>query len=782
MQSYIQSLFLGFPACMFFPLTRYVAAACAVADADEDEQILSGMMSPPSGYSSGEEDTDNLPYANAEILSAMQQEVERLKQQEAKAAAAAKAGGKEGGQPQAGAPQQQQQQQEEEGLHPARALVNGAAGGSSGSGEGGAAAVDESSDLGSDVDSLTLDELPTPSEVAAAIAEGLGHPNHHEPPPPVHEGDITSGSAGPLKAAMKAGKGKSRLGPAARKLDMGESESGVEAHPPSKLEGMLLDSTYSMVDRNKSPAEYESILEEQKRSEELQQQQQKRQQEEEEQQKRELEQQQEAVNLAGGGSAALTSSADGNSPKMTFIGNALKAKGVAFDPAASYSIDEVDLVSTSKAPSSAAAVPQPQDSAASSSKAATDRCVRSLDASGMEVGGEASPSTQMAVPVSQKAAPLHVGDGEGGSIPEVRGFSPAKGPAYVPGNASGADADSSSSSSSTSISGRSRSPGRAGGMAKGKGSMLSSALREQREQGGATTAAGAAAEVEEEEEDTATSPAKGASRSVAGGGGAVRGNGVVAGSALESFGSTTDMLLVEAEEAAAAAKQGTAAAAVNAKQERTAAAEEADRVEVVIPQSPTSSSPVATAAAIPVPARSPIRDEPFAVSSPGVLGTSPMEGYYGVGPSGGLEGTSPSAGVLAAGAGHLALGLQGFAVSACGHLLAPGLSSVEAQQLFEAHKLTAAGWGECWRELLGVGGGEGQQQQPQPQEKLVVRIGGVLYSWQQAAPMVIGFLAFGGKWDHLVVSQEGEGPLPMRLAMEREPGSAKKVRLMGLGA
>lgn len=52
-----------------------ISGPCA-ADQDEDDEILSGMMSPPSGYSSGDEGT---PYANADILSAVKQEVEKLK-------------------------------------------------------------------------------------------------------------------------------------------------------------------------------------------------------------------------------------------------------------------------------------------------------------------------------------------------------------------------------------------------------------------------------------------------------------------------------------------------------------------------------------------------------------------------------------------------------------------------------------------------------------------------------------------------------------------------------
>jgi hypothetical protein len=66
--------------------------------------MLSGMMSPPSGYSS--DDAAGAPFANEQMLSAVKQEVERLKRSEPGDAAAASGSQQEAGKAQAAPPQQ----------------------------------------------------------------------------------------------------------------------------------------------------------------------------------------------------------------------------------------------------------------------------------------------------------------------------------------------------------------------------------------------------------------------------------------------------------------------------------------------------------------------------------------------------------------------------------------------------------------------------------------------------------------------------------------------------
>ncbi|CAD7699739.1 unnamed protein product [Ostreobium quekettii] len=82
-------------------------------------------------------------------------------------------------------------------------------------------------------------------------------------------------------------------------------------------------------------------------------------------------------------------------------------------------------------------------------------------------------------------------------------------------------------------------------------------------------------------------------------------------------------------------------------------------------------------------------------------------------------------------------GLQGFELSLCGHLLRPGMTPKEARTAFEENRIT--------QEQFSVEGVRLAQSR-----RLVCRTGGMLYPWSAAAPMVLGMLAFGGRWDNLI--------------------------------
>jgi hypothetical protein len=142
-------------------------------------------------------------------------------------------------------------------------------------------------------------------------------------------------------------------------------------------------------------------------------------------------------------------------------------------------------------------------------------------------------------------------------------------------------------------------------------------------------------------------------------------------------------------------------------------------------------------------------------ASPGVLGTSPLEGFYGIGtPSGAAAGSGSS---LA-----LALGLQ---LSTCRGLLRAGMEPAEALAAFESQRLTAGAWGEQGPGLLQQEGGEA----------LVVRLGDALYSWQQAAPLVLGLLAFGTKPEAALGALPADAVLPLKLPITKSSSLEKKV-------
>jgi hypothetical protein len=142
-------------------------------------------------------------------------------------------------------------------------------------------------------------------------------------------------------------------------------------------------------------------------------------------------------------------------------------------------------------------------------------------------------------------------------------------------------------------------------------------------------------------------------------------------------------------------------------------------------------------------------------ASPGVLGTSPLEGFYGIGtPSGAAAGSGSS---LA-----LALGLQ---LSTCRGLLKAGMEPAEALAAFESQRLTAGAWGDQGPALLQQEGGEA----------LVVRLGDALYSWQQAAPLLLGLLAFGTKLEVALGTLPADPVLPLKLPITKTSSLEKKV-------
>ncbi|WIA29421.1 hypothetical protein OEZ86_011924 [Tetradesmus obliquus] len=113
------------------------------------------------------------------------------------------------------------------------------------------------------------------------------------------------------------------------------------------------------------------------------------------------------------------------------------------------------------------------------------------------------------------------------------------------------------------------------------------------------------------------------------------------------------------------------------------------------------------------------------------------------------------------GSGPLALGLSGFQLSLCGSLLRADMPAGEAQQVFETQRLSAEAWEERGVSLVA-------------HPDLVVKIGGSLYSWQVAAPMVVGMLAFGGRWEHLT-GLDPQGIFPIKLADDHSSAAKKAV-------
>ena len=86
----------------------------------------------------------------------------------------------------------------------------------------------------------------------------------------------------------------------------------------------------------------------------------------------------------------------------------------------------------------------------------------------------------------------------------------------------------------------------------------------------------------------------------------------------------------------------------------------------------------------------------------------------------------------------------------------------EAYQAFQAHRVSETQFAEQGAELIS-------------RTSLMCRLGDRLFPWSQAAPVVMGALAFGGDWQHLLPADGG----PVAVPPPEAPASrtdARKVR------
>lgn len=91
-------------------------------------------------------------------------------------------------------------------------------------------------------------------------------------------------------------------------------------------------------------------------------------------------------------------------------------------------------------------------------------------------------------------------------------------------------------------------------------------------------------------------------------------------------------------------------------------------------------------------------------------------------------------------------------------------SPEEAAQIFEAHLITSKDFAASAPQMLSS-------------SDLVCRVGGFLYPWRTAAPLVLGALAFGGSWESLL--PEGSAgikvALPPGIGPPQEMADVRKV-------
>ncbi|KAL3140747.1 hypothetical protein ABBQ32_005301 [Trebouxia sp. C0010 RCD-2024] len=127
--------------------------------------------------------------------------------------------------------------------------------------------------------------------------------------------------------------------------------------------------------------------------------------------------------------------------------------------------------------------------------------------------------------------------------------------------------------------------------------------------------------------------------------------------------------------------------------------------------------------------------------------------------SGRLVGAGSSAG------GHAAdawASLAGFEISLCGDHLSPAMSPVEAYQAFQAHRVSEPQFTEHGPLLV-------------TRPSLMCRLGDRILPWTQAAPVVMGVLAFGGDWQNLLLPDQGV-PVAVPPQQTRDPSKAKAVK------
>eukprot|EP00884_Botryococcus_braunii_P022894 jgi/Botrbrau1/9289/Bobra.0111s0014.1 len=110
--------------------------------------------------------------------------------------------------------------------------------------------------------------------------------------------------------------------------------------------------------------------------------------------------------------------------------------------------------------------------------------------------------------------------------------------------------------------------------------------------------------------------------------------------------------------------------------------------------------------------------------------------------------------------------LNGFALSLCGDKLRQDMSPEEAAEVFEANLVRSEEFAATAPQMLSS-------------TDLVCRVGGLLYPWRTAAPLVLGTLAFGGSWENLLPDGSAgiRVPTPAGLFGEDKATERKAPRL-----
>ena len=86
-------------------------------------------------------------------------------------------------------------------------------------------------------------------------------------------------------------------------------------------------------------------------------------------------------------------------------------------------------------------------------------------------------------------------------------------------------------------------------------------------------------------------------------------------------------------------------------------------------------------------------------------------------------------------------------------------SPEEAYQAFQAHRVSEGQFAE-----------QGPQLVTRP--SLMCRLGDRVLPWPQAAPIVMGALAFGGDWQHLLLPDQG---VPVAVPLQQSQGSLQAL-------
>lgn len=90
-------------------------------------------------------------------------------------------------------------------------------------------------------------------------------------------------------------------------------------------------------------------------------------------------------------------------------------------------------------------------------------------------------------------------------------------------------------------------------------------------------------------------------------------------------------------------------------------------------------------------------------------------------------------------------------------------SPEEAYEVFQTHKVSEAQFAEQGPLLISKAG-------------LMCRLGDRVYPWQEAAPVVMGVLAFGGDWQHFLPA---EGGLPVAVPSVEAQHPQQDARKVG---